>query len=78
MSSLVQYIIINGAIHRKLQWPLGAVIAQCCHAATAVNHIYASDPETIAYFRCIDNMRKIVVEVSYSTACGIMYTYRHV
>lgn len=56
-------MVINAAIHRKLNWPLGAVIAQCCHATTAVSHIYRGDSETIAYLKNIDNMHKIVLEV---------------
>lgn len=65
MSNIVQYIIVNAAIHRQLHWPLGAVIAQCCHATAAVGHIYADDEETKSYFSNIDGMRKIVLEVIY-------------
>lgn len=65
MSGLVQYIIINGEIVSKLNWPLGAVIAQCCHAATAVNHITRDDTDTKAYFDDLDNMHKVVLDVSF-------------
>lgn len=66
MPNLVQYVIVSGEIIRKLNWPLGAVIAQCCHATTAVTHIYKDDPDTIAYFNDIDRMHKVVLEVFYS------------
>lgn len=62
-SGLVQYIIVNGSIHRKLNWPIGAIIAQCCHAATAVGHLYADDADTGAYYKDLDNMHKVVLEV---------------
>lgn len=63
MSALVQYIIVNGSIHRKLNWPIGAIIAQCCHAATAVGHLYADDADTATYYKDLDNMHKVVLEV---------------
>lgn len=63
MSGLVQYIIVNGTIHRTLNWPIGAIIAQCCHAATAVGHLYADDADTAAYYKDLDNMHKVVLEV---------------
>lgn len=32
MSNIVQYIIVRSDLRSNLGWPLGAVIAQCCHA----------------------------------------------
>lgn len=64
MAKLVQYVIVNGDIVRKLNWPLGAVIAQCCHATTAVNHLHRDDPATVSYFNDLDNMHKVVLEVN--------------
>lgn len=69
MSALVQYIVVNGEIITKLSWPLGAVIAQCCHAATAINHITRDDAETKAYFDDLDNMHKVVLEVNSVLLC---------
>ncbi|XP_053695680.1 putative peptidyl-tRNA hydrolase PTRHD1 [Sabethes cyaneus] len=57
---IAQYVIVNGEIGRT--WPKGAVIAQCCHAVSAVAHTYASDPDTVEYFKDIDNMHKVVLE----------------
>lgn len=66
MAKLVQYVIVNSDIVRSLNWPLGAVIAQCCHATTAVAQIHKDDDATVAYFNDIDNMHKVVLEVCFS------------
>lgn len=63
MSGLVQYIIVSGELVKTLNWPLGAVIAQCCHAATAVSHLYRENEATKAYLGDLDNMHKVVLEV---------------
>lgn len=62
--SLIQYIVVRGDLLRVQNWPLGALIAQCCHAATAVNHLFRDDPDTQKYFADLDNMHKVVLEVS--------------
>lgn len=64
MANIVQYIIVNKDIITKLGWPLGAVIAQCCHATTAVGNQFKDDTEVKSYFDDIDNMHKVVLEVS--------------
>lgn len=64
MTSLVQYIIVNKEIITKLSWPIGAVIAQCCHATAAVNHQFKDDADVKTYFDDIDNMHKVVLEVN--------------
>lgn len=69
MSGLVQYIIVSGELIKTLKWPLGAVIAQCCHAATAVSHLYRADEATINYFSDLDNMHKVVLEVIMNLIC---------
>ncbi|XP_040151860.1 putative peptidyl-tRNA hydrolase PTRHD1 isoform X2 [Anopheles arabiensis] len=61
-AKLVQYVIVNGEIAKS--WPKGALIAQCCHAVAAVGHLYASDPDTVEYFKDLDNMHKVVLEHS--------------
>lgn len=63
MSNLVQYVVVSADIVRKLNWPLGAVIAQCCHATTAVNHLHRDDAATVSYFSDIERMHKVVLEV---------------
>ncbi|CAB4059991.1 unnamed protein product [Lepeophtheirus salmonis] len=61
-SLLVQYIIIREDLVRSLAWPLGAVIAQGCHACVAVIHEFYHDEDTVKYLRDIDNMRKVVLK----------------
>jgi peptidyl-tRNA hydrolase len=56
---IVQYI----AIRSDLKWPKGALIAQCCHASTAVIHLNYNDEETKKYLNDLDSMHKIVVGV---------------
>lgn len=63
MDKLIQYIIVRGDLAKALSWPAGAVIAQCCHATTAVGHMYRDDPETQKYYEDLDNMHKVVLEV---------------
>lgn len=64
MSKLVQYIIFSGDLVKVLKWPLGAIIAQGCHASSAVNDLYRDDGDTKRYFKDLDNMPKVIVEVN--------------
>lgn len=61
--SIVQYIIVRGDLLKTLNWPIGAVIAQCCHAATAINYLNEEDETTKLYFSDLDRMHKVVLEV---------------
>ncbi|XP_013099917.1 putative peptidyl-tRNA hydrolase PTRHD1 [Stomoxys calcitrans] len=63
MSYIVQYIIVRSDLKSVLGWPLGAVIAQCCHAATAVMHLYREDEITQKYLEDLDRMHKVVLGV---------------
>lgn len=63
-SIIVQYVIVRGDLLKVLNWPVGAVIAQCCHATTAVSHIFRKDEITQKYFEDLDNMHKVVLEVN--------------
>ncbi|XP_017102847.2 putative peptidyl-tRNA hydrolase PTRHD1 [Drosophila bipectinata] len=62
MSNIVQYIVVRSDLRSALNWPMGAVIAQCCHAATAVMHLNAGDSDTVAYLNDLENMHKVVLE----------------
>lgn len=64
MSNLVQYVLVRGDLTRMLKWPSGAVMAQACHACVAVTHTYYSDPDTQAYIKDLENMHKVILEVS--------------
>ena len=54
---LVQYIVLR----KDLNWPLGALIAQTCHASTAAMHLFSNDELTQSYFNNLDNMHKVVL-----------------
>lgn len=59
--NLVQYIAIRGDLIDK--WPLGAIIAQACHASSAVLHMSRDDTNTQQYLGDLDNMHKVVLRV---------------
>ncbi len=65
MERIVQYIIVRGDLAKTLQWPIGAVIAQCCHATTAICNETVNDAETKEYFSDMDNLHKVVLEVCF-------------
>lgn len=61
---LVQYVVVRSDLVHKLSWPLGAVITQACHAATAAIHLHYGDPDTQQYLAELDSMHKVVLGVS--------------
>ncbi|XP_034555454.1 putative peptidyl-tRNA hydrolase PTRHD1 [Notolabrus celidotus] len=58
---LVQYVVVRSDLVHKLSWPLGAVITQACHAATAAIHLNYGDPDTQRYLEDLDSMHKVVL-----------------
>ncbi|XP_059172909.1 putative peptidyl-tRNA hydrolase PTRHD1 [Physella acuta] len=62
VSPIVQYVVVRGDLITKLQWPIGAVIAQACHSCTAVIHLYYNDDTTKEYLGELDRMHKIILE----------------
>lgn len=64
MSGIVQYVVIRGDLTKTMQWPVGAIVAQACHACTAVTHLFYDDEHTQGYLADLDNMHKVVLEVS--------------
>ncbi|XP_036406524.1 putative peptidyl-tRNA hydrolase PTRHD1 [Megalops cyprinoides] len=59
---LVQYVVVRSDLVHSLAWPLGAVITQACHAATAAIHLNYNDPDTQEYLAELDSMHKVVLE----------------
>lgn len=49
---------------RVEKWPVGAVVAQACHASTAVMHMFRDDPSVVDYLSDLNRMHKVVLEVS--------------
>ena len=60
---IVQYVVIRSDLMKTLSWPIGALIAQACHASTAVMHQFYDHEDTQNYLRDLDSMHKIVLEV---------------
>ena len=58
-----EYVVVRGDLLKALKWPVGAVIAQACHASSAVIHLYHDDASTVEYLKNLDSMHKIVLEV---------------
>ncbi|KAG7251955.1 hypothetical protein CRUP_033258, partial [Coryphaenoides rupestris] len=60
---LVQYVVVRSDLLQPLGWPLGAVITQACHAATAAIHLHYDDSDTQEYLAQLDAMHKVVLQV---------------
>ncbi|KAF2894060.1 hypothetical protein ILUMI_12110 [Ignelater luminosus] len=61
-NGIVQYVVVRSDLLRELGWPTGALIAQACHAATAVTHLFRDDEHMKLYLSDLDNMHKVVLE----------------
>ncbi|KAL8275508.1 hypothetical protein Esti_000459 [Eimeria stiedai] len=63
---LVQYVVLRRDLQTELQWPLGAVVAQACHAAVAAIGSALEDNTADAqrYLAEGSNMRTVVLQVS--------------
>ncbi|XP_012263840.1 putative peptidyl-tRNA hydrolase PTRHD1 [Athalia rosae] len=62
MSQIVQYIVVRQDLMKIMGWPVGAVIAQACHACAAVTHLFQDDIHMKTYLADLDNMHKVVLE----------------
>ena len=62
---LVQFVVVRRDLLKTLEWPVGSVIAQACHACLAVAWEHRDDADVAAYLAAgrIDAMRKVVKEV---------------
>jgi len=61
---LVQYIVVRADLLKTLNWPVGSVIAQACHACCAITYLFHNDPDTQEYLKNLENMHKVVLEAS--------------
>ncbi|XP_055942546.1 putative peptidyl-tRNA hydrolase PTRHD1 [Argiope bruennichi] len=61
-SQIVQYVIVRGDLLKACKWPVGALIAQACHATSAVLHLYYDDVYTQKYLKDLDRMHKVILE----------------
>ncbi|KAI1289491.1 putative peptidyl-tRNA hydrolase PTRHD1 [Halotydeus destructor] len=55
---IVQYIVLRG----DLSWPVGALVAQGCHASVAAIFKYMDKSSTQKYLEDIGSMHKVVVK----------------
>ncbi|KAL7425153.1 hypothetical protein Q5752_000841 [Cryptotrichosporon argae] len=67
-SGLVMQIILRRDLATEFGWPVGPLMAQAAHAATACQHVYAAHPDMQLYLAGEDgkgwrHMRKVVMEV---------------
>ena len=74
MAKLVQYILIIK--EHTAGWPLGAIVAQGCHAVTACMALYHNSEAYKSYTREseLSEMRKVVLESSMEQWCLLKQT----
>lgn len=71
----VQYIILRKDLLQILNWPTGALVAQACHACTAVISNFWQDTNTQAYIGDLDRMHKIILEVGDSRRLSLLFLF---
>ena len=59
---LVQFVVVRRDLLKTLEWPVGSVIAQACHACLAVAWEHRDDADVAAYLGDLDSMHKVVKE----------------
>ena len=60
--TLVQFVIVRRDLLRTMNWPIGSVIAQACHACLAVTWDHRDDPDVVEYLQATDAMHKVIKE----------------
>lgn len=60
-SNLVQYVVLRKDLWNELEWPLGSIVAQGCHAATAALWLTKDEAATQHYCNgsALDSMHKV-------------------
>ena len=59
---IVQYVVVRRDLLKTLEWPVGSVIAQACHACTAITWEQREDAHVAAYLQDLDSMHKVIKE----------------
>ncbi|XP_013142281.1 PREDICTED: putative peptidyl-tRNA hydrolase PTRHD1 [Papilio polytes] len=62
-TTIVQYVLLRSDLLKDLGWSIGSLVAQACHASSAVLHLFKDDECTVQYLNDLDNMHKVVLEV---------------
>ncbi|KAG0230946.1 peptidyl-tRNA hydrolase domain-containing protein 1 [Actinomortierella wolfii] len=60
---LTMFIVIRKDLIKTLGWNSGSIIAQACHASTAVLHKTRDLPDTREYLADLNRMHKVVLEI---------------
>ena len=60
--TLVQFVVVRRDLLKNMEWPVGSVIAQACHACLAVAWEHRDDPDVASYLGDVDSMHKVVKE----------------
>ncbi|VDK42961.1 unnamed protein product [Anisakis simplex] len=63
MDVRVMYLILRSDLISLFKWPLGAVVTQGAHAATACIWAFKDDSDVVEYMKDTDHMRKITLQV---------------
>jgi len=58
-NTIVQYVVVRTDLVTAMDWSIGSIIAQACHATTVSTQIYKDDPHTKKYLEDLDNMHKV-------------------
>mmetsp|Transcript_31063 Transcript_31063/g.73840 ORF Transcript_31063/g.73840 Transcript_31063/m.73840 type:complete len:198 (-) Transcript_31063:83-676(-) len=66
---IIQYVVLRRDLWTELSWPLGSIVAQACHASTAILWETRNDPVVGEYCSShnLDSMRKVVLEIKGET-----------
>ncbi|CAF1000957.1 unnamed protein product [Adineta steineri] len=59
----VQYILLRRDLKKMKNYNDGAIIAQACHASTAILYKTINDDITKSYFNDLDRMHKIILGI---------------
>lgn len=59
--AIVQYVVLRKDLWKGMGWPMGSVVAQACHASTAVIWISVQDSITQEYCNKLDYMTKVFI-----------------
>jgi len=59
---VVQYVVLRRDLWKEMDWPLGSVVAQACHASTAILWQCREDDVVGSYCaqENLDNMHKVL------------------
>ncbi|KAJ2664699.1 hypothetical protein IWW48_000646 [Coemansia sp. RSA 1200] len=60
--ALTMFIVMRKDLLRTLNWPVGSVITQGCHATAAALWTYREDERVKQYMNDIDTMHKVTLE----------------